>query len=197
MFTFLKRLYFRQIDLSSFDWAAPLALRLYLSPIILQAGWNKFVSFENTVYWFEHSLNMPFPTILAALATGTELLGGLLLLLGLAIQFITLPLMIVMLVAAFTVHWQNGWLAISDASSWLANERVLEAVDKKERVIAILQEHGHYEWLTSSGTVTILNNGIEFAITYFIMLLALFMLGAGRFVSIDYWVTKKANLVAK
>jgi len=197
MFTFLKRLYFRQIDLSNFDWTAPLALRLYLSPIILQAGWNKFVSFENTVYWFEHSLNMPFPTIFAALATGTELLGGLLLLLGLAIQFITLPLMIVMLVAAFTVHWQNGWLAISDASSWLANERVLEAVDKKERVVAILQEHGHYEWLTSSGTVTILNNGIEFAITYFIMLLALFMLGAGRFVSIDYWVTKKANLIAK
>jgi len=197
MFSFLKKFYLKQIDLSYFDWTAPLAIRLYLSPIMLQAGWNKYSSFENTVAWFEHSLNLPFPTMMAALATGAELIGGAFLLLGLAIQFIVIPLMVVMLVAAFTVHWGNGWLAISDASSWLANDRVLEAVDKKERAILILQEHGHYEWLTSSGSITVLNNGIEFSITYFIMLLALFVLGAGRFISFDYWVgnalTKEVN----
>ncbi|MDP7658904.1 MAG: hypothetical protein QGF77_03055 [Candidatus Thalassarchaeaceae archaeon] len=42
----------------------------------------------------------------------------------------------------------------------------------------------------SSGPVVILNNGIEFAITYFVMLLSLFFTGAGRFVSIDYWIAK-------
>lgn len=197
MFSFLKRFYLKQIDLSYFDWTAPLVIRLYLSPIMLQAGWSKFSSFENTVAWFEHSLNLPFPAVMAALATGTELLGGVFLILGLAIQFIVIPLMIVMLVAAFTVHWENGWLAVSDASSWLANDRVLEAVDKKERAISILQEHGNYEWLTSSGSITVLNNGIEFSITYFIMLLSLFILGAGRFISVDYWVgnalTKEVN----
>lgn len=46
-------------------------------------------------------------------------------------------------------------------------------------------EHGNYDWLTSSGSVVILNNGIEFAATYFVMLLALFFMGGGRYVSLD------------
>jgi len=36
----------------------------------------------------------------------------------------------------------------------------------------------------------ILNNGIEFAATYFIMLLALFFIGAGRYFSMDYWIRR-------
>jgi uncharacterized membrane protein YphA (DoxX/SURF4 family) len=36
----------------------------------------------------------------------------------------------------------------------------------------------------------ILNNGIEFSITYLIMLFSLFFTGAGRLFSIDYWVAK-------
>ena len=36
-----------------------------------------------------------------------------------------------------------------------------------------------------------LNNGIEFAATYFIMLLALLYLGAGQYVSVDYWFARK------
>ena len=36
----------------------------------------------------------------------------------------------------------------------------------------------------------ILNNGIEFGATYFIMLLVLFYFGAGRLVSLDYWVAR-------
>ncbi|MAL94493.1 MAG: hypothetical protein CME40_05400 [Haliea sp.] len=35
--------------------------------------------------------------------------------------------------------------------------------------------------------IAVLNNGIEFAATYFVMLLSLFFTGAGRFVSLDYW----------
>ena len=34
-------------------------------------------------------------------------------------------------------------------------------------------------------------NGIEFSITYFIMLLALLFMGAGRYVSLDYWFKRK------
>ena len=36
-----------------------------------------------------------------------------------------------------------------------------------------------------------LNNGIEFAATYFVMLLVLFFIGAGRYASIDYWLRKR------
>ena len=36
-----------------------------------------------------------------------------------------------------------------------------------------------------------LNNGIEFAATYFAILLALFFMGAGRYLSADYWIARR------
>lgn len=189
MFKIVGNVYHGNTPLQRLDGLAPLALRLFLAPVMLQAGWTKLAGFDNTVAWFEHSLGLPLPELMAALAAGTELLGGIALLLGFGIRLVTPPLMFVMLVAAFAVHWDNGWLALSDASSWLANERVAEAAVKKERIVEILREHGNYGWLTSSGPVTILNNGIEFAITYFVMLLSLFFTGGGRYVSVDYWLS--------
>ena len=56
---------------------------------------------------------------------------------------------------------------------------------------AILKEHGNYQWLTEAGNITILKNGIEFAATYFIMLLMLLFSGAGRYCSVDYWIARK------
>lgn len=170
------------------DGIAPLALRLYLAPVMLQSGWNKYIGFAGTTSWFEHSLGLPFPAIMAALAVGAELIGGFLLIIGLGVRIVSVPLMVVMLVATFMVHWDNGWLVLSDASSWLANERVIEGAEKKARAIAILKEHGNYEWLSSSGPITILNNGVEFAITYFLMLLSLFFSGGGRYTSLDHWI---------
>ncbi|WP_298444396.1 DoxX family protein [uncultured Ferrimonas sp.] len=173
---------------------APLALRLYLAPVLMQAGYNKLSHFEDTAAWFgnpDWGLGLPMPEVMAALAAGTELFGGALLLVGLLTRLVALPMMVTMLVAAFAVHWENGWLAIADSSSWLANERVLDAADKLSRAKEILQENGNYDWLTSSGNVVILNNGIEFAMTYFIMLLALFFMGGGRYTSVDYWLTRK------
>jgi len=175
------------------DGIAPLALRLYLAPVMLQSGWNKYIGFDGVTSWFEHSLELPFPVLMAVLAVGAELVGGALLIVGLGIRLIAVPLMIVMLVAAFMVHWDNGWLVLSDASSWLANDRVLEAAEKKARAISILKEHGNYRWLTSSGPITILNNGIEFAITYFLMLLSLFFTGGGRYTSLDHWIKKRVS----
>ena len=37
----------------------------------------------------------------------------------------------------------------------------------------------------------VLNNGIEFAATYFVMLLTLFFIGAGKYASIDYWIRQR------
>lgn len=181
------------------DGLAPLLLRLYLAPVLMQAGYNKLSHFEDTAAWFgnpEWGLGLPMPEVMAALAAGTELFGGILLIVGLAIRWITIPLMVTMLVAAFAVHWENGWLAISDASSWLANDRVMEAAERLDRAKEILRENGSYSWLTGRGSVVILNNGIEFAITYFIMLLSLFFTGGGRYTSVDYWLAKRFRPVA-
>jgi uncharacterized membrane protein YphA (DoxX/SURF4 family) len=54
----------------------------------------------------------------------------------------------------------------------------------------ILRRHGNYSWLTEKGSFVILNNGIEFAVTYLIMLLSLLFTGAGRWVSADYWIAR-------
>ena len=88
------------------------------------------------------------------------------------------------------MHLPYGWQAIADASAPFANERVMESVGKLERARELLKEHGNYDWLTSSGKLVVLNNGIEFAATYLVMLVALFFSGAGRWLSLDYWLAK-------
>lgn len=179
---------------------APLLLRLYLAPVMIQAGWTKLGSFDNTADWFgspDYGLGLPFPAVMASLAIAAELLGGVLILIGLATRWASLPLMITMLVAIFSVHWPNGWAAIADASSWLSdgtlllNENVMSAPGKLSAARGLLEEHGNYSWLTSSGKFVVLNNGIEFAVTYFVMLLSLFFTGAGKYTSIDYFIKQK------
>ena len=179
---------------------APLLLRLYLAPIMIQAGWTKLGSFQNTADWFgneDYGLGLPFPALMASLAIAAELLGGIFILIGLATRWASIPLMVTMLVAAFSVHWPNGWAAIADASSWLSdgtiflNENVMNAPEKLSVAKGILEEHGNYNWLSSSGKFVVLNNGIEFAMTYFIMLFSLFFTGGGKFTSVDYFIAKK------
>ncbi|MEC9024991.1 MAG: DoxX family protein [Pseudomonadota bacterium] len=176
-----------------------LLLRLYLAPVMIQAGWNKASSFDSIVDWFgndDYGLGLPIPLVMAFLATAAELVGGVLLLLGALTRLVSIPLMVTMIVAMVSVHAKNGWLAIADASSWLAdgtillNENIMAAPEKLAAAKSLLQEHGHYDWLTSSGSFVVLNNGIEFAATYFIMLLVLFIYGGGRFFSVDYYVNK-------
>lgn len=179
--------------LKPLDGLPALAIRLYLVPVFWMAGTSKFNHFEDTVAWFgnpDWGLGLPLPWLMAFLATAAELGGAILLAMGLATRLISIPLIITMVVAAVTVHWENGWQAIADATAPFANEQVMAAPEKLEMARAILQEHGNYEWLTSSGNVVILNNGIEFAVTYALMLLALLVLGGGRYCSFDYWIAR-------
>jgi uncharacterized membrane protein YphA (DoxX/SURF4 family) len=98
--------------------------------------------------------------------------------------------MVTMVVAAVSVHWQNGWLAIAEGSGLFATERTQGAIERLDRAKDILQEHANYSWITENGSLVMLNNGIEFAATYFIMLLALFFIGAGKYFSVDYWIAR-------
>lgn len=176
------------------DFLAPLLLRIYLVPVFWMAGTQKWGSFDSTAEWFgnaEWGLGLPLPGLMAALATGTEIVGAIGLLIGLGVRWVSIPLMFTMIVAAVTVHLQNGWLAIATGSGLFATERTIGGIDRLDRAKEILKEHGNYEWLTENGSFVVLNNGIEFAATYFIMLLALFFIGAGRYASADYWIARK------
>lgn len=176
------------------DFLAPLALRLYLVPILWMAGSKKFINFSDTVNWFgneEWGLGLPLPYLLVFLVALVEVLGALFLLVGFGVRLISVPLMMVMAIAAVTVHLPNGWLAIAEGSGFFANVRTEGAAERLGVIKELMTNYGNYNWLTENGSVVILNNGIEFAVTYFIMFLVLFFMGAGNFVSIDYWLKKK------
>ncbi len=175
------------------DFLGPLALRLYLAPVFWMAGTKKLGSMEDTIAWFgnpDWGLGLPFPSLMAWAASLTEAAGAIALLVGLGVRWVSIPLMITMVVAAVTVHWHNGWLAIAEGSGIFASERTIGAVERLDRARDILQEHGNYQWLTENGSFVVLNNGIEFAATYFIMLLVLFFYGPGK-ASIDHLISKR------
>ena len=167
------------------DFLAPLALRLYLVPVFWMAGSNKLAHIDSTIEWFgnpDWGLGLPAPALLGWMASLTEAGGAILLLLGLATRWISIPLMATMVVAALSVHWPHGWAAIAET---------MASMERLEAAKEILMQHGNYEWLTGSGEFIILNNGVEFAVTYFVMLLALLFSGGGRFVSLDHWIARR------
>ena len=174
------------------DFLGPLALRIYLAPIFIIAGWGKLTALEDTAYYFGEFLNIPFPITMALLAGLAEFLGGIALLLGFALRAFMIPLIFTMIVAAYTAHWDKGWHALPESTLTMPwewrTDLIDDAQERKSAAVSILREHGHYSWLTEAGSFTILKNGIEFAATYFIMLLMLLFSGAGRFVSMDYWI---------
>ena len=185
---------------SYIDFVGPLLLRIYIVPVFWVASnnkWNPFdsdSSLDSVIQWFgntEWGLGLPFPTLMAYMAWGTEYFGAILLALGLATRWISIPLMLTMIVAAVTVHWQNGWQAVHDLSSPYASANAGEAIERLSRAKDLLKEHGNYDWLTEYGNLIASNNGIEWAATYFLILLALFVTGGGKFVSVDYWLAKK------
>ncbi len=96
--------------LAKFNDLPPLFFRLVLAYGFAEPAWKKLQNFPATVKWFT-SMNLPYPEIQAYLATGTEALAVILLPLGFFTRLISFPLMIVMLVAIFTVHIDNGFLA--------------------------------------------------------------------------------------
>ena len=196
----------------NFGGVVSILLRLILAPVLIGAGWEKI----NGTNWLSQDM-LPFPfSILPVelswfLASWTEFLGGIFLLLGLATRFWAIPLAVTMWVAAVSVHWDNGWAAVapsnppavcipdSDANRassgferyikcYNVNERTIEASERLARAKSILREHGNYRYLNGSGSIVKLNSGIEFAAIYFAMILALLMIGGGRYFSLDYYI---------
>lgn len=89
---------------------APLILRLVVAFGFLEPAWNKLQDVHAIGEWFE-SMELPAPYLQAWLATLTESLGVVLLTIGLGTRLIAIPLIVTMLVAIKTVHWENGFSA--------------------------------------------------------------------------------------
>ena len=90
-----------------------LAMRIVLAYGFWEPGIMKWKDINAIGQWFD-SMGYPLPLFNAYMAATTEVAGAILLLLGFGTRLISIPLMIVMLVAIFTVHAANGFQAGSN-----------------------------------------------------------------------------------
>jgi putative oxidoreductase len=80
-----------------------LFMRLVLAYGFYKPAMMKWKDIDGIASWFD-GMGLPFPTFNAYMATITETLGFVLLFFGFATRLISIPLIIVMLVAIVTVH---------------------------------------------------------------------------------------------
>lgn len=87
----------------------PLIFRFILAYGFFEPALKKLNNFNDIVGWFGSGLHIPFPYLNAVMAVTVENLAYVLLPLGLATRLISIPLMVVMVVAIVTVHLDNGF----------------------------------------------------------------------------------------
>ncbi len=85
-----------------------LFLRLILAYGFYEPAMMKWKDISSVAEWFG-SMGIPLPTLNAYMAASTELAGVVLLTLGLMTRLISIPLIVVMIVAITTVHLSNGF----------------------------------------------------------------------------------------
>ncbi len=93
---------------ASLQSVALLALRLTLAYGFYEPALSKWKNIDHVAQWFA-SMGYPLPTVSTYLVATVEAAGVILLALGLWTRLISIPLMIVMVVAITTVHWSNGF----------------------------------------------------------------------------------------
>jgi len=102
----------RQIKdiLTHFQSLSLLLARLAVAYGFYDPAMKKWQDIDSIAGWFG-SMGIPFPTLNAYMAASTEALGVVLLTLGLFTRLISIPLMVVMVVAIVTVHLAHGFSA--------------------------------------------------------------------------------------
>lgn len=168
----IKELYEKSTNLFHRAEDIPLLfLRIILAYTFYGPAMAKLSNIEATAGFFEY-LGIPLPLLNAYMAAGTELLGAVLLALGLLTRFISIPLLVVLAVAIATVHGAHGFHVImpGDAFTW---------------------ENPFINGEEVKGTVVVLQNGYEMVMYYVAMLMVLVSKGAGR-LSLDFLIFKKA-----
>jgi len=172
--------------LRGLDFLPPLLLRLFLAPLLWVSGSNKlgllssadfiwfnpftWVNLDNPV--FEATVaglaKLPFigeglATLLGLSIGWLEVVGAFLLLIGFAVRWVSLPLLALIILTAIVA---------------LNGESVITAVK------SLLSNHGYTDMSGSA---------FSKALVYFLMILTLFFMGAGRFFSVDWFLHRKLD----
>jgi putative oxidoreductase len=106
----LRRLVISPLPLPA-DWYA-VPLRLVIGLGYLQHGYAKLSRGADEFIAVLHAIGMPFPDLLGWATILVEIVGGLLILLGAFVPVAAVPMIVVLLVAIFTVHLPNGFSSI-------------------------------------------------------------------------------------
>ena len=92
-----------------------LFLRIMIGWTFFLTGKGKLVNFDRTTHFFE-SLKIPAPAFHAGLVGSLEMVGGILLLIGLCSRLISVPLLFSMIVAFLTAD-REAFASLSDFTS--------------------------------------------------------------------------------
>ena len=92
---------------------ALLLARLVVAFGFFEPAMMKWSDIDSVATWFG-SMGIPFPLLNAYMVASTEAAGVVLLTFGLMTRFIAIPLVVVMLVAIFSVHLGNGFSAANN-----------------------------------------------------------------------------------
>jgi putative oxidoreductase len=99
-------------DVSTLQRWAAIPLRLVVGYGFLVHGYAKIMSGPDHFAASLQGLGVPAPNLMAWATIGFELLGGVAVLAGAYIPLMSLPLTVILLVAAVTVHLQYGFTSI-------------------------------------------------------------------------------------
>src|SRR5262249_53076660 len=92
---------------------APLPLRLVIGYGFIAHGWAKFSRGPAEFAKVLEQIGAPLPEATAWASTVIEILGGVAILAGAFVAIVSVPLIVMMLVAMFTVHLRYGFSAIN------------------------------------------------------------------------------------
>jgi putative oxidoreductase len=91
---------------------APIPLRLIVGYGFMEHGFAKLSKGPENFAAILHALAVPAPHFMAWVTILTELVGGLAIFLGAFVSLVSLPMVVLLLVAVFTVHLPYGFSSI-------------------------------------------------------------------------------------
>lgn len=164
--------------LRGLDFLPPVLLRLFLAPLLFVSGQQKLglftspdMAWYNPMTWGNSATYQAAvdamsaapvigsaSNIMTGVVGGLEILGAFLLLIGFAVRWISIPLLALIILTAL--------MALSG-----------------QDIVATLKE-----MLMTHGYSDMSSSGFAKSVVYFLMLLTLFFMGAGRFFSVDWFL---------
>ena len=101
-----------QINRPMLNQWAPIPLRLIVGYGFIMHGYAKLSRGPETFGVILHTIGIPFPFLMAWLTSLVELIGGIAVLIGAFVPIVSLPMMVVLLTAMFTIHLPYGFFSV-------------------------------------------------------------------------------------